>query len=997
MSAVISDNPGDDRTMHGVRRASGMPADQSPNDHLEQSRGRTPNSRSLAPTRLRLPTQPNVENQTLNTIQTEGQIPLNNGPPQPYVPRPNSTPGHAQHGGQRAANDNTRYQRKRSNRKTRIPRPAQAKLPNKSMRGTLKVATLNVKGAGGRTISPKWQQINNLLKTETIGVLAVQETHSLNEETLDYLNSVKGYRMHIFHSGDPTQPNSKGIAIVLNKHLTRWQEASTKTLIPGRATLMILPWHGDSKLHIAAVYAPNSEGENARFWEDLRKMWVEQHLPMPDIVLGDFNMVEEAIDREPAHNSNGNVINMFENLKIALGVIDAWRQDNPTTEEFTYFQLPDRLRKSRLDRIYTTNSLRQRAFEWRTDDSGIATADHLLVSVRISDPGAPHIGKGRWSIPIHLLQDQEVSSLLNKSGSELLRNMENAIEQRTTEVNPQTLFRDWKDDSIKKIRDMARKKIPQIEQRLTRIKEQVKEIREDPTIPIDDKQCLTAELATESARLAHLRYEKTRDNLDARRWVYRETITKPWMIENKDKKQRDPIKMLKVPGSNPPQYQRGSKEMLDIARKHHVDLQNHDLPADEETHINQITDILQSLPKKIPSNEKAKLATEISQDEILSAIHALPNGKSPGLDGVPHEFWKTLLDRYITETANPNGRSDDTAFNVAQALKILFNDIEKFGLTPESNFAEGWMCPIFKKKDRTDIANYRPITVLNADYKILTRVLAMRLADAVPEIIHKDQAGFMRGRHIEDHTDLANYMIHRCKLDDENGAIVFLDQEKAYDKILHPFIWESLKTFDFPDRFTNTVKTLYGTAYTTIIINGEKAEPFKVTRGVRQGDPMSCLLFNIAIESLANALRKSELKGFTTKGEAERLVVTLFADDTTVYLSENNSFEDLQAVLEEWCKASGAKFNVNKTEILPIGSKEHRQRVCQTRKLNPDDAQISPTIRIVRDGEHTRTLGAYVGNEINEITVWTPVLDRIDDELEKGTTTALHRKEDGSS
>ena len=483
-----------------------MPADQSPNDHLEQSRGRTPNSRSLAPTRLRLPTQPNVENQTLNTIQTEGQIPLNNGPPQPYVPRPNSTPGHAQHGGQRTANDNTRYQRKRSNRKTHIPRPAQAKLPNKSMRGTLKVATLNVKGAGGRTISPKWQQINNLLKTETIGVLAVQETHSLKEETLDYLNSVKGYRMHIFHSGDPTQPNSKGIAIVLNKHLTRWQEASTKTLIPGQATLMILPWHGDSKLHIAAVYAPNSEGENARFWEDLRKMWVEQHLPMPDIVLGDFNMVEEAIDREPAHNSNGNVINMFENLKIALGVIDAWRQDNPTTEEFTYFQLPDRLRKSRLDRIYTTNSLRQRAFEWRTDDSGIVTADHLLVSVRISDPGAPHIGKGRWSIPIHLLQDQEVSSLLNKSGSELLRNMENAIEQRTTEVNPQTLFRDWKDNSIKKIRDMARKKIPQIEQRLTRIKEQVKEIREDPTIPIDDKQCLTAELATESARLAHLRY-----------------------------------------------------------------------------------------------------------------------------------------------------------------------------------------------------------------------------------------------------------------------------------------------------------------------------------------------------------------------------------------------------------------------------------------------------------------------------------------------------------
>ena len=563
--------------------------------------------------------------------------------------------------------------------------------------------------------------------------------------------------------------------------------------------------------------------------------------------------------------------------------------------------------------------------------------------------------------------------------------MEKAIESRTPESNAQTLFQDWKKDCIKKIRDIARKKIPKIEKRLTQIKEQIREIREDPSIPPEDKQCLTAELAAESAQLANLRYQKTRDNLNARRWVYRETITKPWMNENKDKKPRDPIKMLKVPGSNPPQYQRGSKEILDIARKHHVDLQNQNLPADEEEHKTQMTDILLSLPRQIPDDEKMKLSTEINQEEISSVIHAMLNGKSPGLDGVPHEFWKTLLDRYMTTVAN------DTApkFDVLKTLKVLFNDIETFGLIPESTFAEGWMCPIFKKKDRTDIANYRPITVLNADYKILTRVLAVRLADAVPEIIHKDQAGFMRGRHIEDHTDLVNYMIHRCKLEGENGAVIFLDQEKAYDKILHPFLWESLEKFGFPDRFTNTVKTLYSTAYTTIIINGEKAEPFKVTRGVRQGDPMSCLLFNIAIESLANMLRKSELNGFKTKGDVDRLIVTLFADDTMVYLSENDSFEDLQKILRKWCTASGAKFNVDKTEILPVGSEEHRQKVWQTRKLNPDDTQIAHTIRIVRDGEHTRTLGAYVGNQINEMTVWTPVLDRIDEELEKWDNDSL--------
>jgi len=73
----------------------------------------------------------------------------------------------------------------------------------------------------------------------------------------------------------------------------------------------------------------------------------------------------------------------------------------------------------------------------------------------------------------------------------------------------------------------------------------------------------------------------------------------------------------------------------------------------------------------------------------------------------------------------------------------------------------------------------------------------------------------MRGRHIEDHTDLANYMIHQCEMEKENGAIIFLDQEKVYDKILHPFLWASLETFGFPKRFTDTVKTLYSNAYTT--------------------------------------------------------------------------------------------------------------------------------------------------------------------------------------
>lgn len=111
----------------------------------------------------------------------------------------------------------------------------------------------------------------------------------------------------------------------------------------------------------------------------------------------------------------------------------------------------------------------------------------------------------------------------------------------------------------------------------------------------------------------------------------------------------------------------------------------------------------------------------------------------------------------------------------------------------------------------------------------------------------------------------------------------------------------------------------------------------------------------------------------------------MFADDTTVYLHETDDFSELQNILEKWCRASGAKFNVAKTEILPIGTKEHRKRVLDTRKMNEEAEPIPPSIRIVADGEHTRTLGAYVGNGVEELTVWTPTVENIKKALKKWT------------
>ena len=130
-------------------------------------------------------------------------------------------------------------------------------------------------------------------------------------------------------------------------------------------------------------------------------------------------------------------------------------------------------------------------------------------------------------------------------------------------------------------------------------------------------------------------------------------------------------------------------------------------------------------------------------------------------------------------------------------------------------------------------------------------------------------------------------------------------------------------------------------------------------------------------------LRDSHLKGLQVAEDTERLISTLFADDTTVFLSEDDDFKDLQAILNKWCRVSGAKFNVKKTVIIPVGSPEYRQSVINTRKLKEDQALIPRDINIAADGTPTRVLGAFIGNKVKQLAVWTPTLEKIDFKLKK--------------
>jgi hypothetical protein len=108
----------------------------------------------------------------------------------------------------------------------------------------------------------------------------------------------------------------------------------------------------------------------------------------------------------------------------------------------------------------------------------------------------------------------------------------------------------------------------------------------------------------------------------------------------------------------------------------------------------------------------------------------------------------------------------------------------------------------------------------------------VKLTKVAPHLIHKDQAGFMKGRNIADQIFLCEQMVEYAEDELQNGAIVALDQEKAYDKTSHKYLWQAMARRGIPEKYINTIKSLYSDAEMQVVINGVLSSPFKVTRGV---------------------------------------------------------------------------------------------------------------------------------------------------------------------
>lgn len=686
-----------------------------------------------------------------------------------------------------------------------------------------------------------------MIYNERIAILALQETH-LDQALLDQIVECFGKNLEIMNSPLPTNPRaSAGVAFVINKALIRPKELTLTEIDPGRAIMIRLKWLEMCETSIVNVYVPHNHEIQPEFWARAITNRRTLRLPLPDFVLGDFNVTEDAIDRAPARQDKPRATEAIRDVRREWNIQDTWRHAHPDARCFTYRANVDGEQvQSRLDRIYTANEISQYVFDWQVKPSGVPT-DHWLVKVKFAPRDAPYIGNGRWTWPLYMLENEDLMGQVDRRGMELetdLARISSENTDRETE-NPQTLWEAYKEDIAKLAKETAKKSYHKLNSRTEAIEKDLHALRASPDYDTNNAARTNAAfLTSELEHLAKIKVKNQRNRLRANLANHGERLGGIWSAISKEKRPRDLILRLKVPGSSPTQYERCTKRMAKLVRDFHENLQKDDEvhPWNEEERENILEEVLQEIPdsQRLPEPGHPTLSWNVEEEHIQRALELSKDDTAAGLDGCPNELWKMLKKRH--EAAR---RVNKEGFNVVKAITILIRDIQEHGIDNRTRFAEGWMCPLFKKKDPTDIKNYRPITVLNTDYKILTKVLAIQLMDRAETMIHEDQAGFIPKRSIFNHIRLAKAIISYAEITEENGAIVALDQEKAYDRIHHDYLWKVLETFHIPTPFIRTIKSLYSHAHTRVAINGVLSQPFQVTRGVRQGDPLSCPLFDL--------------------------------------------------------------------------------------------------------------------------------------------------------
>ncbi|KAF1327318.1 reverse transcriptase, partial [Globisporangium splendens] len=367
-----------------------------------------------------------------------------------------------------------------------------------------------------------------------------------------------------------------------------------------------------------------------------------------------------------------------------------------------------------------------------------------------------------------------------------------------------------------------------------------------------------------------------------------------------------------------------------------------------QTDIDQILDPGTAVP---PSDRLGFLLKPIDSSEIKQAVKKCKRGKAHGPDELGNDWYRDHCDE------------------ITGLFERLFNLWIPECVLP-SSFSEAHIHCIKKSVSAASPLDYRPIALLNSDYKIFTRIFATRLRTVLPWLIHHMQAGFVPGRAIPTTIDVLLAAQQRVTSDPamSRAIALLLDFAKAYDSLDRSFLAQALQHLGFPLKFVHLVKVLHSQTTYKFIVNGFLSRKYNVTSGIRQGCPLVPLLFILALEVLYRKIEASdEIHGVELQAAGCATEVRLggYADDTTIYLSDPKDISAVFAILDKYGAASGLRVNRHKSAVLPLN-----------KEYSSTEESVSD-IHVLQREEHYRYLGIQVGQTPSNASNWSKCIQTL--------------------
>ena len=726
--------------------------------------------------------------------------------------------------------------------------------------------------ANGLRDLQKFQNFCKYCTENYFDVIGIQETFWDNNLVSDFGKFWEG---KIYYSCGKNE--RQGVAFLINKKY----ESSVKDVqsFDGRCIHIQLSCD-DKIIDIVNCYAPNLVKDRVVFFQKIISI-----IPKTEnvIVLGDMNTSLSKLDRGgKTQHSDDKAYKTLVELCEYFNIYDVWRSRNQTAKIFSWRRIVQNvLIQSRIDFIFIPKSFSP--FVKSSYYKHNTFSDHSFVNLNL-DLSEVERGPGLWIFNNSLLDDEEFVEKISK----LIQD-----EKSCRLFNDETLI--WYDNLKHKIKRIAKifaqNKSKKEKTEYFKIQREYEKI----SVEAESRQDFDVNKFEEIKLQLKLYDKKICNGAILRSKAYfaieGDKNSRYFLQLEKHRQNNNVIKEIK---NGEGKLLNKTEDMLDEVHKFYKDLYSC-------TSINRdkAIELLKFISEKVNQEDMEILESEISLDEIKKALFGMSKNKSPGPCGLTAEFFCKFFPLF--------GEIFLKIFKVIEDEKIMTRSMR-----------HGIVNLVYKNKgDKNLLKNFRPISLLCVDYKILARIMSNRLKLVLPKLISATQTCCIIGRDIADTTASIRDLIEIIENDNLEGYLIKIDQEKAFDKVDHDYLFLVLEKFGFGPKFIQWIKIFYSNVNSSIKCNGFLTKYVKLNNSIKQGCPVSALLYVLAAEPLAQAIIKNKnIKGVKIPNSEVEAKIFQHADDTNIFTGDKESIEETFQVLSLYSQASGAKINKQKSEIL---------------------------------------------------------------------------------